>query len=316
MLRKVTTIAAVVCVLCSAGVLAPSVALANPPVTCPPGTELDYYKGTCVIRVRPPSGPVTPPGPGDRGGSGSRPVGGGPAKCTQGGSVVPCATSLGWWSQSHACYARAMSPQPPLSDGVWGGRTEGQIYNCVRPGGRDWSGKWTDADISFLIWLPSPPEGAPPDPRVLARDAVALMNLRAIDMGLVPESGPDRVGLVGLPNWMWVENPSPTTWGPVTRSASAGGFTVTATARVGRVSWDMGDGDVVQCGAGTPYQDSFGLKFSPTCGHRYERQGRYTVTAASRWMVQWSGMGQSGTIPMTLSTSKDITIGEMQVLNQ
>ncbi|WP_460120339.1 hypothetical protein [Streptomyces phaeofaciens] len=40
--------------------------------------------------------------------------------------------------------------------------------------------------------------------------------------------------LVGMPMWMWV-NQSATTYGPNTASASAGGVTVTATAKVSKI---------------------------------------------------------------------------------
>lgn len=142
------------------------------------------------------------------------------------------------------------------------------------------------------------------------------MGLRAVTIGIVPESRPGSVGLVGMPNWMWVANPTSNSWGPITRSASAGGFTVTATARVSRVVWDMGDGQVVSCRAGTPYEDSFGKRDSPDCGHTYTRQGEYTVRATSHWVVEWSGIGQSGTIPVDLTRTAPLTIGEVQVLRQ
>lgn len=67
---------------------------------------------------------------------------------------------------------------------------------------------------------------------------------------------------------------------------------------------------------GTPYEDSFGKKASPDCGHTYTGQGRYTVRATSHWVVTWSGMGRSGTIPITLTQSAPVTIGEVQVLQQ
>ncbi len=140
------------------------------------------------------------------------------------------------------------------------------------------------------------------------------MNLSAITIGLVPEPEAGSVGLVGMPNWMWVENPSENTWGPITRSASAAGWTVTATGRVSQVAWSMGDGQVVSCGAGTVYRDSYGKSKSPNCGHVYTRQGAYTVQATSHWVITWSGIGQAGTIPMDLTRSAAVTIGEVQVL--
>ena len=143
------------------------------------------------------------------------------------------------------------------------------------------------------------------------------MRLRAIGVGIVPEARPGSVGLVGMPNWMWVANPTPQTWGPDTASASAGGYTVTVTAKVAHVSWDMGDGQVIVCnGPGTPYRDSYGKGSSPTCGHTYTRQGQYTVRATSHWVITWVGVGQTGTIPMDLVNTANLTIGEAQALTQ
>lgn len=65
----------------------------------------------------------------------------------------------------------------------------------------------------------------------------------------------ERAGkyVVGMPMWMWAD-PSPTTFGPLSASATAGGVTVTATAKVTTVRWAMGDGTTVTChGPGTPY---------------------------------------------------------------
>ncbi|GIL37606.1 hypothetical protein PDTK01_36810 [Phycicoccus sp. DTK01] len=143
------------------------------------------------------------------------------------------------------------------------------------------------------------------------------MNLRAVSIGIVPESKPGSVGLVGLPVWMWNASQAAETWGPVTKTAAVGAYSVTATAQVDKVVWSMGDGQVVVCRTpGTAYRDSFGDDDSPTCGYRYDRQGRYTVRATSYWHVDWAGLGQSGTIPLQFSDSTTITIGEVQVLNQ
>ena len=66
----------------------------------------------------------------------------------------------------------------------------------------------------------------------------------------------------------------------------------------------MGDGTTVVCTKrGTPYADSFGRRSSPDCGHTYTRQGRYTVRATSYWIVDWAGIGQTGTIPMNFTST-------------
>ena len=307
MLRRAATLG--LCLLFAAMTAAPALA---EPIVCPPGTVPDPNGGQCVITV------LVPGTSGGNGGNGA----GAPAEpaaqrtCTftlLGSSrEMPCSSDDGWWSQSQQAYCEAASPQPPLSDPVWGGRTEGQIYECTRPG----AAFGVVAPV-FLIWLAQPPAGAPPDPRVLAQQAVATMNLKAVSIGIVPEPAPGRVGLVGMPVWMWDTNPGPSTWGPITKAASAGGYTVTATAKATKVVWSMGDGEVVVCRTpGTPYEDSYGRQDSPDCGYTYTRQGVYQVWARSYWSVQWSGLGQSGSIPLQFANSVRITVGEAQVLTQ
>lgn len=307
MLRRAAALG--LCLLFAAITAAPALA---EPIVCPPGTVPDPNGGQCVITV------LVPGTGGGNGGNGD----GDPAEpavqrtCTftlLGSSrEMPCSSADGWWSQSQQAYCEAASPQPPLSDPVWGGRTEGQVYECTRPG----AAFGVVAPV-FLIWLAQPPAGAPPDPRVLAQQAVATMNLKAVSIGIVPEPAPGRVGLVGMPVWMWDTNPGPTTWGPITKTASAGGYTVTATAKATKVVWSMGDGEVVVCRSpGTPYEDSYGRQDSPDCGYTYTRQGVYRVWARSYWSVDWSGLGQSGSIPLQFANSVRITVGEAQVLTQ
>lgn len=147
------------------------------------------------------------------------------------------------------------------------------------------------------------------DPGQIARSLLAQVQLRPIDIGLVPR-GEDSMTVVGMPVWLWVDEPSRTTWGPAT--ISAGG--VTLTAEVTKVTWDMGDGSTLTCGKGTEWKRGMGGDPSPTCGHTYEGQGSYTIRARSHWVATWSGYGQSGTIPVTLSTTRQLDVGEIQVI--
>ncbi|WP_461109539.1 hypothetical protein [Tessaracoccus terricola] len=100
------------------------------------------------------------------------------------------------------------------------------------------------------------------------------------------------------------------------KSASAGGYTVSATAQVTQVVWDMGNGDTVSCGAGTPYPATVEEDPpSPDCGYVYTRDGHYTISATSYWEVAWSGIGQSGVIPLELTTNEQLSVAEIQVVN-
>ena len=171
------------------------------------------------------------------------------------------------------------------------------------------------------VWLATPPAGfggAGITPAQLAAQAVELLGLRGPEIGMAPPDG--TTGLVGVPVWMWTEV-TPTTWGPVSATASVPGLSVTATGRAQRIVWAMGDGTSVTCtGPGTPYRESFGGTESPTCGHVYTRssagqaQDRYPVTATTTWQVTWTGGGQSGVLTVTRASTTTVSIGELQVL--
>ncbi|MDQ3359960.1 MAG: hypothetical protein M3520_14300 [Actinomycetota bacterium] len=288
-----------------------AVLVSTPAQADPECREVSPITGQCIIYVPPPPPDYPAPpreGPGDPGDPGD-PVCADPLLDRQ----VPCIVHSWYWSYDWACYTKYAEPQPPWSDPVWSGRTDGAIFWCSR--GVTLTDPFPPDTVSR--WAPSPPWGAPPDPEELARGAVESMNLRAIEIGIVPEQGADRVGLVGLPTWMWVEDIEGSTWGPITRTASSGPWSVTATAEVDRIEWDMGDGTIVTCTTpGTPYEDRFQDADSPDCGHRYQEQGRYAVSVTSYWVITWAGLGRSGTIEMDLVQDGQIVMGEAQVLSQ
>jgi hypothetical protein len=229
---------------------------------------------------------------------------------------VPCSSPGGYWSNGYRCYISTVSPQPPAGDPTWQGHHpgDGAVYNCYQP----------ETGILLMIWAQDAPpnSGVGPSPRQVAQLAINQMHLAAIDIGIAPKPEPNSIGLVGMPVWMWAKNPGDHTVGPITSSASAGGITITATARLLRVTWDMGDTNTVICKtAGTPYEPSFGRQKSPDCGHVYRKSSadkpgrKFTVSATSDWVVTWSGAGQTGTIRLGgLTRSTHITIGEAQVL--
>lgn len=304
MLRPVLSTVGFIVTLASLGMAVPA-AVAAEPVSCPEGFTLETRTQKCVLAIR------VPPPPGQSGGA---PGNGGPVSevsaCLHRGTEVPCERDGGWWSNDRSCYVKLVEPQPPLDDPIWQGQQEGGIYLC------------TDLYGLFptRFWSQSQPAGpgAPVDPGAVAQTIVTQMELRAIEIGMVPEEGPDSMGVVGLPVWMWVADRGEQTFGPMTRSASLGGVTVTATARVERIWWEMGDGGAVTCWtAGTPFTDGHGGESSPDCGYTYTRQGTYTVRATSFWSVDWtSSTGVSGSIPLQVSRERLVRIGEIQVVRR
>ncbi|MFE7332367.1 ATP/GTP-binding protein [Streptomyces sp. NPDC057565] len=154
----------------------------------------------------------------------------------------------------------------------------------------------------------------------MARRAVDSMRLVG---PAVASPKPGGRYVVGMPMWMWVEQ-GPTTFGPAFASAAAGGVTVTATAKVSSIQWDMGDGSTVTCtGPGTRYDASRGKLPSPDCRHRYkapsaaETGGKYAGKATATWTVEWNApaLADAGEFTETRETPFTVDVREVQVLN-
>ncbi|MET7693879.1 ATP/GTP-binding protein [Streptomyces sp. NPDC005483] len=214
------------------------------------------------------------------------------------------------------CGYTKIAPEPPASaEELWKGadpaKNDLYFYSCSDGGQNNPDG--------FVVV----PTGQQPqqqvNPQELAQQAVDSMTLLGPDININPKPG--GRGLVGMPVWMAVGR-SQTTWGPNTASASAGGVTVTATARVSKVVWSMGDGTSVTCTTpGTVYRTSYGLKRSPDCGHVYTQPstntsgGTYRVSATSTWVIDWNGGGANGQLTEVRTSSVAVTIVESQAVN-
>ena len=177
----------------------------------------------------------------------------------------------------------------------------------------------------YFPGLPTPPSDEPtvpagaPEPVVLAKVAVERMDLHAPDIGLWPdplEKLPTGHNYVGWHNWMWIRDPGPATWGPITKTVTESGYAITATAAVTKVTWEMGNGDTKVCDKGMehlPWQEED--KPSPTCGYVYHQRGDYTITATAHWVIVWNGLGQQGTIEMDLSSQVHTSVIEAFAVN-
>lgn len=270
---------------------------------------VDEY-GVCQISIESPSTPGAQPVSGGDGRSG------GERQCAEYGVPVPCSSeTFGTYSDDLQCYLRLRDPQPPPDSPLWEGNyPEGAVYQCSS------AFSYPGTIGGGPVWLPGPPDGGL-TPDAAAQVVVRRMDLRAADIGIVPEDVPGRIGAVGAPVYMWT-TPGPTTFGPQSLTGSAGGVTITATAKVDRVVWSMGDGTSVTCRTpGTVYEDRFGFRPSPDCGHRYTRTSAggpgsaYPVSATSFWVVDWTGpAGSSGRITLDLVSSTSIVVGELQAL--
>jgi hypothetical protein len=162
----------------------------------------------------------------------------GPDEKGAGEYEVPCEDpELG--SFSGGCYYRKAHPQPAASDPAWQGHqpVDGAVYQRSCPFGVPGNGVLAEG----FVWMAQPPVAAAVDPAQLAQQAVDAMKLAGPDI-ISPRTAGQYI--VGVPMWMWVDQ-SPTTYGPNSATATAGGVTVTATAKVSKIVWKMGDGSMV-----------------------------------------------------------------------
>lgn len=105
---------------------------------------------------------------------------GAPRSCSFEGRSISCESAIGSWSSYASAWCRLAPVQPELSDPIWNGRAEGQVYECARPG---FDGI-PDPNLLALRWLPTPPEA--PDPEDLARRLLASIEFQAPELGIFP----------------------------------------------------------------------------------------------------------------------------------
>jgi hypothetical protein len=273
---------------------------AGPGAECPPGQD------NCDVWH---DGETTRP---DRPGNGDNPGGGGGGTrtCVRDNQPIACYDDLlGYFNNSDGCYYKLEEPQRPDA-----------------PQGQQWYLR-SCAGAQEEVLLDAAPDGfgTPPDPVELANRALASITLEPPPVHVAPNKG---AGLVGLPVWMWTDQRDGT-WGELTASASAPGLTVSISAKVKKIVWDMGNEEQIPCQVpGTAYDPNVhrGGK-SPDCGYptgyprssRREPGGVYKVTATTTWQVLWTGGGTSGELPPQTRTSSapgTVRIDELQVVTQ
>ncbi|GAA1724300.1 hypothetical protein GCM10009746_02300 [Microbacterium paludicola] len=251
--------------------------------------------------------------------------------CTHNGKEIPC-TVDGWsWYSPRDCYITPVDPQP-----AEGEMPEGWHPPMIDPSGEG-PGTWYNCGSMYceplhlligpcapgFVWIA---DGEPTiDPAQAAAAVMARMTVNPIEIGMAPRKNPEwghRRTHVGVPVWMWVDNPGQGTSQTWSVADSEGGLPVNATMRVTSFQWNMGDGTTVTCGtAGQPYQAGFGWRESPDCGHVYSRTSadqpddRFTVTETTNWVFDWQAGGQSGSIPLTTTSTTQVEVNELQTVN-
>jgi hypothetical protein len=188
--------------------------------------------------------------------------------------------------------------------------TGGAIIKCVTPG-----------DPPTFFWRQS----AAPPPSAADLEAAARLLLQGqvvapgigVFPGFIDGTDPKATGIVGWPTWFWADQPGDGVGTADTQSTTVRGYTLRATARLVDIVYDTGDGHQVTCGLGA-IPTGMNLRQPadppPACGYTYPERGHYTVAATTQVVVDWSGAGRSGSIPLTVSRSGGYDVGEIQVL--
>ena len=150
------------------------------------------------------------------------------------------------------------------------------------------------------------------DPGVLAAQAVARLSVPAPAIMISPHPSDNQWGVsaVGLPLWVWADDP-----GPLTATVTEQGINIVMQANRGSVQFDWGDATSSVCNQMRPRPANLDpLTPSPDCGHTYLHRGDYTITATAGWAVTWQALGQSGTLPLSTRTTSAIPVREFQSL--
>lgn len=342
-MRRFLAFLAATTLLVGSSVLGP-LSIASAEGGCPSGMIPNPDRpGSCIVSIEIPGGGGDNgggTGDGNGGGTGGGDGGGtgGTRECSATGAgtlrgeptmrkkgPLPCANDAGGvWDDANQCYMTLYSGEP--------GHPEGEVWNDgVKLDPKNEKGKFYGCDaLSYAsayqspIWLDTPP-GAPAVPPITPAEAAAELfkrfQFKGVDIGIVPRPGNGSQGSVGLPVWMWVNNPNQDTYGPWTQSDTIRGLAISGTAKVTSIDWNMGDGTVINCAnPGSAYDVSYGIKSSPDCGYSYPRMskdqpgGKYAVSATSYWQFDWQAGGQTGTATTTAQSVTQLDIGEMQTV--
>ncbi len=199
-----------------------------------------------------------------------------------------------------------------------GGPTPGAWYSVTCSNGA------TGSSVTQTEWITGQTAPAAPavDPRALALDAERSLELPSPTMYFNPSGS----SVVNLPTWLWIDG---AIWHSYTVTATAGTVTATAVATPMSVTWTMGDGIVVSCGRGVPFDPiKSASRQTTSCDHVYRisslgqpspdgnpDDGAFTVSATVSWSVQWTAQGApgGGSLPaLTTSSQTRLRVEQVQ----
>ncbi|MGH3302156.1 MAG: hypothetical protein ACRDOK_10825 [Streptosporangiaceae bacterium] len=156
-------------------------------------------------------------------------------------------------------------------------------------------------------------------PKDLADQAYAELSPPTLTIGTAPIG---REGLVGLPEWFWIDAAGYRTH---SRTVALAGLSATVTATQGPLVINPGDGEAsFTCpGPGTPYttsepassqqSDCTFLYTQPSAG---QPNNEFTVSISVTWTASWTGTGGTGGTlpPITRTTTIALPIAQAETV--
>ena len=177
------------------------------------------------------------------------------------------------------------------------GRTE-QVFSRTCPG-RDAEYSWVDTSISV---------------QDVIDDAVGRASRAVPGPSLELSPSPEAGGIVNLGLWLSLADQD-----PVMVRAEAGSLWAEATVTLASTSWDMGNGDVVECdGPGEAIVDTETLDEGP-CGYTYRQSSPdddpYVLSVTATWSIGYRSSGGSGSVgTLERTVSVDYDVDEIQTI--
>jgi hypothetical protein len=154
----------------------------------------------------------------------------------------------------------------------------------------------------------------------LAQQAYAKLSPPTLGVGTAPPSGED--GLVGLPEWFWI---NPVDYQTLSRTVSLADLSATVVARPGPLVINPGDGQATYTclGPGTQYNPAEPATSQQSdCTFLYTQSSvgqpgnEFTVTVSVTWSATWTGTGGTGgrLAPITRTTTIGLAIAQAETV--
>lgn len=296
------------------------VAPGTPTATAPPKFNPGCFGWGCGNGVEVPGSPAA------GGGGQTPPAGGGDSGAVDsgsGGSSSPSGSGSGSGSgggqPTQQCEWKTFDPPPAASSPLWNGQDPSsgslQWNTCIlkRAGSPAVANLIMAPGATRFVGNGETPDNAapppPPDPAELAQQAYSQIQIPRPTMHFGPND--DQIA-VRYWLYLWTDDP-----GPLTSTVTAGGVTVTGTAKLQSVTWSMGSpgasdqGSTVTCtGPGKPAPVDADVINDPRpagyCAFQYALRstpdrtggsGTWPVAASATWTYDWvASTGENGQI--------------------